>query len=113
MTGVKIVQLILRALSATGHMAWQIGWSLILGFAIASVIQALVHKNTISRLLPDDRPASLAKAAGFGAASSSCSYAAVAMARTWCARARTSPRRWSSRSPRPTWSWNWESSWPC
>lgn len=70
------------AVSATGHMAWQIGWSLVLGFALAAVIQALVHKETISRLLPDDRPASLARAAGFGAASSSCSYAAVALART-------------------------------
>ena len=72
----------LDAVSATGHMAWQIGWSLILGFALAAVIQAFVRKDTISRLLPDDRPASLARAAGFGAASSSCSYAAAALART-------------------------------
>ena len=79
---VRLLAHLWDALSATGHMAWQIGWSLVLGFALAAVIQALVHKETISRLLPDDRPASLARAAGFGAASSSCSYAAVALART-------------------------------
>ncbi len=73
---------VLDALSETGHMAWQIGWSLVLGFALAAVVQALVHKDTISRALPDARPRSLVRAAGFGMASSSCSYAAAALART-------------------------------
>ena len=68
------------ALSAT--MAWQILWALVLGFALSATIQALVSKETVSRLLGDDRPASLTRAAAFGAASSSCSYAAVALARS-------------------------------
>src|SRR5918911_1204937 len=65
-----------------GTMTWQITWSLILGFTLAAVIEALVRKSTIARLLPDDRPRSLATATGLGAASSSCSYAAVALARS-------------------------------
>ena len=63
-------------------MAWQIGWSLVLGFTLAAVIHAVVGKGTISRALPDARPVTLLKASGFGMASSSCSYAAAALART-------------------------------
>src|SRR5881394_4031814 len=44
--------------------------------------QALVRKSTVVRLLGDDRPRTLAIATGLGAASSSCSYAAVALARS-------------------------------
>ena len=79
----------MRALDALGHalavagtMTWQITWSLILGFTLSAVIQALVRRATIIRLLGDDRPRTLALATGFGAASSSCSYAAVALARS-------------------------------
>ena len=72
---------ILHALSITGSMTWEITWALILGFGLSAVIQAVVRKSTIVRLLGDDRPRTLALAAGFGAASSSCSYAAVALAR--------------------------------
>jgi hypothetical protein len=63
-------------------MAWEILWALILGFALSAVIQAVVRRSTVVRLLGDDRPRTLAVAAGLGAASSSCSYAAVALART-------------------------------
>ncbi|GGL38857.1 permease [Phycicoccus endophyticus] len=70
------------ALSTTGLMAWRIAWSLVLGFTLSAVVQALVRKETVSRYLGDDRPATLARASGFGAAASSCSYAAVALART-------------------------------
>jgi uncharacterized membrane protein YraQ (UPF0718 family) len=63
-------------------MTWQVTWSLILGFTLSAVIEALVRKSTIARLLPDDRPRSLATASALGAASSSCSYAAVALARS-------------------------------
>ena len=73
---------IVHALSITGSMTWQITWALILGLALSAVIQAVVRKSTVVRLLGDDRPRTLAIAAGLGAASSSCSYAAVAMART-------------------------------
>jgi uncharacterized membrane protein YraQ (UPF0718 family) len=71
-----------RALSITFSMTWQVTWSLILGFTLSAVVQAVVRKSTIASLLPDDRPRSLATAAGLGAASSSCSYAAVALARS-------------------------------
>jgi uncharacterized membrane protein YraQ (UPF0718 family) len=73
---------LLHALGVAGSMTWQVTWSLILGFTLSAVIEALVRKSTIARLLPDDRPRSLATAAGLGAASSSCSYAAVALARS-------------------------------
>jgi uncharacterized membrane protein YraQ (UPF0718 family) len=71
-----------HALFIAGSMTWEILWALILGFALSAVVQAVVRKSTILRLLGDDRPRTLAVAAGLGAASSSCSYAAVALARS-------------------------------
>ncbi len=78
----------MRALHALGHallvsgsMTWQILWALILGFVLASVIQAVVRRGTIERLLGGDGPRTLVIASALGAASSSCSYAAVALAR--------------------------------
>ena len=73
---------LLHALGVAGSMTWQVTWSLILGFTLSAVIEALVRKSTIVRLLPNDRPRSLATASALGAASSSCSYAAVALARS-------------------------------
>lgn len=73
---------ILDALRMAGSMAWQIAWSLILGFTLSAIVQAVVRREVISRALGDDRPATLAKATGLGVASSSCSYAAVALARS-------------------------------
>src|SRR5438309_3681715 len=63
-------------------MTWEVLWALILGFGLSAVVQAVVSKQEITRLLPDDTPRSLAIACGLGAASSSCSYAAVALARS-------------------------------
>jgi hypothetical protein len=63
-------------------MTWEILWALILGFALSAVVQAVVRRSTVVALLGDDRPRTLAIAAGLGAASSSCSYAAVALARS-------------------------------
>src|SRR5207248_5455280 len=63
-------------------MLWEILWPLILGFALSGVVQAVVSKTEMSRLLPDDSPRTLAIACGLGASSSSCSYAAVALARS-------------------------------
>ena len=70
------------ALTMAGSMTWQITWSLILGFTLSAIVQAVVRRETVSRMLGDDRPATLTKATGLGIASSSCSYAAVAMARS-------------------------------
>ena len=63
-------------------MFWEILWPLILGFGLSAVVQAVVSKSEMTRLLPDDSSRSLAIACGLGAASSSCSYAAVALARS-------------------------------
>jgi len=73
---------LLRALSMAFAMAWQILWPLILGFFLSAVVEAVVSHQQMSRLLPDDRPRSIVKALALGAASSSCSYAAVALARS-------------------------------
>jgi uncharacterized protein len=72
---------VVHALSIAGSMTWLIAWALILGFALSAVVQAVVRRSTIVRLLGDDRPRTLALATAFGTASSSCSYAAVALAR--------------------------------
>ncbi|GAA2490746.1 permease [Streptomyces longisporus] len=71
-----------HALSIAGSMTWEVTWALILGFALSAVVQAVVRRSTVARLLGDDRPRTLTLAAGLGAASSSCSYAAVALARS-------------------------------
>ncbi|MFG3203722.1 permease [Streptomyces sp. NPDC048192] len=71
-----------HALSIAGSMTWEITWALILGFTLSAVVQAVVRRETVARLLGDDRPRTLALSAGLGAASSSCSYAAVALARS-------------------------------
>jgi uncharacterized membrane protein YraQ (UPF0718 family) len=73
---------VLHALGIAGSMTWQVTWSLVLGFTLSAIIESLVKKSTIARLLPDDRTRSLATATALGAASSSCSYAAVALARS-------------------------------
>ena len=78
----RVVDALGHALAEAGSMTWQITWSLILGFTLSAVVQAVVRRQTVIRLLGDDRPKTLAVAAGLGAASSSCSYAAVALARS-------------------------------
>ncbi len=70
------------ALSFAFGMFWEILWALILGFALSGLVQAVVSKSEMRRLLPDDSPKTIAVATGLGAASSSCSYAAVALARS-------------------------------
>ncbi|HEX4077377.1 MAG TPA: permease [Rhizomicrobium sp.] len=77
-----MIQAILRALSMAFAMGWELLWPLVLGFTLSGVVQAVVSHNEMSRLLPDDRPKSILRALGLGAASSSCSYAAVALARS-------------------------------
>ena len=71
-----------HALGMAFAMGWEILWPLILGFLLSAVVQAVVSHRQMSRLLPDDRPRSIATALALGAASSSCSYAAVALARS-------------------------------
>lgn len=71
-----------HALTLAGSMTWEILWALIVGFGLSAVVQAVVRRSTIVALMGDDRPRTLAVSAGLGAASSSCSYAAVALARS-------------------------------
>lgn len=75
--------------SSIGHalwmafvMLWEILWALNLGFLLSAIVQAVVSKAEMSRLLPDDSARTIVRACGLGAASSSCSYAAVALARS-------------------------------
>ena len=77
----RVLDALRHALGLAGSMTWQITWSLILGFTLTAVVQAAVRRETVIRLLGEDRPRTLAVATGLGAASSSCSYAAVAIAR--------------------------------
>src|SRR5438309_6018872 len=78
----ELVDTLGKALWMAFAMFWEILWPLILGFGLSGVVQAVVSKSEVSRLLPDDSPRTLAIATGLGAASSSCSYAAVALARS-------------------------------
>ena len=82
MLAVDIPHELWRALSFAFGMTWEILWALILGFALSGVVQAVVSKREMRRLLPDDSPRTLLVASGLGAASSSCSYASVALARS-------------------------------
>src|SRR6266566_1230125 len=78
----SIAHALFTALSMAFAMGWEILWALILGFALSGVVQAVVTKAEMSRLLPDSSPRSILIATALGAASSSCSYAAVALARS-------------------------------
>jgi uncharacterized membrane protein YraQ (UPF0718 family) len=77
-----ITHAIAHALKLAGSMTWEILWALILGFILSAIVQAVVRRKTITKLLGDDKPKTLLIATGLGAASSSCSYAAVALARS-------------------------------
>ena len=77
-----IIHALAHALSTSFAMGWEILWPLILGFGLSGAVQAVVSHKQMSKLLPDDSPKTLVKASALGAASSSCSYAAVALARS-------------------------------
>jgi uncharacterized membrane protein YraQ (UPF0718 family)/YHS domain-containing protein len=82
----------LTALSALGDigsslreaffMLWATLWALVLGFGLSGAVQAFVSRESMQAKLGNHRPAAVARAAGYGAASSSCSYAASAMAKS-------------------------------
>src|SRR5258707_2982366 len=63
-------------------MFWETFWALVLGFGLSGVVQAFVSKDDLQRVMGDHRPAAIARATGFGMVSSSCSYAATAMAKS-------------------------------
>src|ERR1700732_4373070 len=63
-------------------MAWEVWWALVLGFAISAIVQAWVPRERIQSALGGSGPRPVALATGLGAASSSCSYAAIAIAKS-------------------------------
>src|SRR5438874_7120526 len=63
-------------------MAWEVWWALVFGFAISAIVQAWVPRQRIERLMSDSGARSIGWATGLGAASSSCSYAAIAIAKS-------------------------------
>lgn len=73
---------ILMALRMTGIMAWELLWALCLGFLLSAIVEAVVSKEKVGQLLPNSSPKTIAIATALGAASSSCSYAATALARS-------------------------------
>src|SRR3954470_16307991 len=63
-------------------MAWEVWWALVLGFAISAIVQAWVPRRRIESALAGENLGAVARATGLGAASSSCSYAAIAIAKS-------------------------------
>jgi uncharacterized protein len=76
------VDVIGRSLREAFFMFWETLWPLILGFSLSGAVQAFVSRESIERKLGDHRPAAVARASGYGMVSSSCSYAATAMAKS-------------------------------
>jgi uncharacterized protein len=68
------------------QMAWEVAWALILGFTLSGIVQAWVPRARIERALGGRGPREIALATGLGAASSSCSYAAIAIAKSMFAK---------------------------
>jgi uncharacterized membrane protein YraQ (UPF0718 family) len=77
-----ILTSILEAITMAFSMFWEILWPLILGFTLSGVVQAVVTHQAMAKTLGGDSPKNLTLAALLGIASSSCSYAAVALARS-------------------------------
>ena len=71
-----------RSLRESFYMFWATLWALVLGFALSGAVQAFVSRQAMQRHLGDHRPAAVTRASLYGMASSSCSYAATAMARS-------------------------------
>jgi uncharacterized membrane protein YraQ (UPF0718 family) len=71
-----------QALLLAVGMFWQVGWSLILGFLLSGMVQAFVSKERMTALLGKNGVREIALATGYGAASSSCSYAAAAVSKS-------------------------------
>ena len=83
---IQVLDVIGRSLADAGGMFWETLWALVLGFGLSGAVQAFVSRAEMQRALGGHRPASIARAGFFGAVSSSCSYAASALAKTLFAR---------------------------
>src|SRR5919204_1046933 len=76
-----LVDAVLRALQASFFMLWEVLWPLALGFLLSAMVQTVIPKRAVASALGRPDLKGFVLACGFGAASSSCSYAAVALAR--------------------------------
>jgi uncharacterized membrane protein YraQ (UPF0718 family)/YHS domain-containing protein len=83
---VSVLQTVWHGLSNALLMAWTVWWALVFGFAISAIVQAWVPRARIERALGGSGARPVALASALGAASSSCSYAAVAIARSLLAK---------------------------
>src|ERR1700739_652820 len=79
---VSVWDVIWHGLKDSFLMAWEVWWALVLGFTISAIVQAWVPRERIESSMSGAGPRSIAWATGLGAASSSCSYAAVAIAKS-------------------------------
>src|SRR5438552_17570567 len=77
-----VLDVIWSGLKDSFLMAWEVWWALVLGFAISAIVQAWVPRERIESALSGEGFVPVAKATGLGAASSSCSYAAIAIAKS-------------------------------
>jgi uncharacterized protein len=73
---------VLNSLREAFFMFWETLWALVLGFGLSGAVQAFVSKEQMQRVMGDHRPAAVGRATFFGTVSSSCSYAATAMAKS-------------------------------
>jgi uncharacterized membrane protein YraQ (UPF0718 family) len=80
--GVSVFDVIWHGLRDSLLMAWEVWWALVLGFAISAVVQAWVPRERIQGLMSGSGPRPVGWATGLGAASSSCSYAAIAIGKS-------------------------------
>ncbi|MHB8328288.1 MAG: permease [Acidimicrobiales bacterium] len=80
--GIPWLDAIGRSLREGFFMFWETLWPLILGFSLSGAVQAFVSHETLQRKLGNHRPMAVARASGYGMVSSSCSYAATAMAKS-------------------------------
>jgi uncharacterized protein len=71
-----------RSLREAFFMFWETLWPLVLGFGLAGAVQAFVSRDAMRQKLGDHGPRAIVRASGYGMASSSCSYAASAMAKS-------------------------------
>ena len=78
----SVLDVIWHGLRDSLLMAWAVWWALVLGFAISAIVQAWVPRQRIEGLMSGSDARSIGWATGLGAASSSCSYAAVAIGRS-------------------------------
>ncbi len=78
----EVLSTIGEGLQQSFLMAYEVWWALVFGFAISAVVQAWVPRERVEAALAGHGPGPLAKATGLGAASSSCSYAAIAIAKS-------------------------------